>query len=73
LIPNILVNAAFSASYVLDRIWESPHNAIALLKKVALSNHRIFDLEQQSATPTAIAGQVKAAAVVLSDVASPTR
>jgi hypothetical protein len=58
---------------VLDRIWESPDSAIALLNKVALSNQRIFDLEQKLATPTVIAGQVRAAAVVLSDVASPTR
>jgi hypothetical protein len=49
-------------SDVLNRIWESSHDAMALVNKVALRNRTLFDLEQKLAAPTVIVSQMKAAA-----------
>jgi hypothetical protein len=44
---------------VLDGMWLSPHDAVALLNEVALRNQTIFDLEQKLAMSTVATGQVR--------------
>jgi biotin operon repressor len=48
---------------ILDRVWESPENAISILAQTALRNKSIFDLEHKLEMPTPRTSKIKVPAV----------